>query len=218
VRILVVEDEADLAGTLRKALEEEGFAVDTADEGESGLFKLTHTTYDAAILDLMLPRLDGWQLLRAARSHGVATPVLILTARDAIDDRVRGLNLGADDYLPKPFALAELVARLRAVIRRRYGQPSPTVTVRELTVNTAARTVHRHGELVELTAREYAIFELLISRRGALVTRAAICDHIYDEDTDVLSNVIDVHVAALRRKLGGDVIRTRRGEGFIVDA
>jgi two-component system OmpR family response regulator len=218
VRILVVEDEPDLAGTLRKALEEEGFAVDAADEGETGLYKLTHTPYDAAILDLMLPRLDGWSLLQSARAAKVATPVLILTASEGVDDRVRGLNLGADDYLAKPFALAELVARLRAIIRRRYGQSSPTMTLGALTVDTAARTVHRNGAPVGLTAREYAIFELLAARRGTLVTRAVICDHIYDEDTDILSNVVDVHIASLRRKLGGDVIRTRRGEGFIVDA
>ena len=218
MRILVVEDEPDLARTLRKALEEEAFAVDVADEGESGLFKLTCTTYDAAILDLMLPRLDGWTVLERARAAGVKTPVLVLTARDAVDDRVRGLNLGADDYLAKPFALAELIARVRAVIRRSYGAASPTLIVRDISVDTGARIVQRDGVVVDLTSREYAILELLMAKQGTLVTRAAIFEHIYDEDADLLSNAIDVHVAALRRKLGTDVIRTRRGEGYIVDA
>ncbi|HKY50587.1 MAG TPA: response regulator transcription factor, partial [Candidatus Limnocylindria bacterium] len=213
-----VEDERDLAHALRRALEEEQFAVDLAADGEDGLYKMREMTYDAVILDLMLPRVDGWSVLRAARSAGIRTPVLILTARDTIEDRVRGLNLGADDYLVKPFALAELIARVRAMIRRAYGNPAATLQLGELTIDTAAKQVWRAGSPVELTAREYAILELLTRSRGTVVARARICEHIYNEDTDVLSNVVDVHVAALRRKLGADLIRTRRGEGYIIDA
>jgi two-component system OmpR family response regulator len=217
VRLLVVEDERDLAETLRRALEEEEFAVDLAEDGEEGLFKIRELPYDAVILDLMLPRLDGWTVLQAARAGGIRTPVLVLTARDAIEDRVRGLNLGADDYLTKPFALAELVARVRAMIRRAYGNPASTVQLGEITIDTAARQVWRAGALVDLTAREFAILELLTRSRGSVVPRSKICEHIYNEQADPLSNVIDVHVAALRRKLGPDLIRTRRGEGYIVD-
>lgn len=218
MRLLVVEDEHDLADALRRALEEEAFAVDVAEDGEDGLFKIRELPYDAVILDLMLPRLDGWSVLRAARADGIRTPVLVLTARDAIDDRVRGLNLGADDYLVKPFALAELVARVRAMIRRAYGNPTATVQVGDIVIDTAARQVWRGGAPVELTAREFAILELLTQSRGAVVARSTIHEHIYNEQADVLSNVVDVHVAALRRKLGSDVIRTRRGEGYIIDA
>jgi len=174
--------------------------------------------YDAVILDLMLPGLDGWTLLQTIRAAGIRTPVLVLTARDMIDDRVRGLNLGADDYLTKPFALAELIARIRAMIRRAYGNPVPTIELGELTIDTASRQVRRSGNLIDLTAREFAILELLTRSRGSVVARSTICEHIYNEDTDVLSNVVDVHVAALRRKLGPEVIRTRRGEGYIIDA
>jgi two-component system OmpR family response regulator len=218
VRLLVVEDERDLAETLRRALEEEEFAVDVADDGEEGLFKIRELPYDAVILDLMLPRVDGWTVLQTARAHGIRTPVLVLTARDAIEERVRGLNLGADDYLTKPFAIAELVARVRAMIRRAYGNPSSTVQLGDLTIDTAARQVWRGATPIELTAREFAILELLTRARGSVVPRSKICEHIYNEQADVLSNVVDVHVAALRRKLGADVIRTRRGEGYIVDA
>ena len=218
MRLLVVEDERDLAQTLRRALEEEEFAVDVAEDGEDALFKIREMPYDAVILDLMLPGLDGWTLLQTIRAAGIRTPVLVLTARDMIDDRVRGLNLGADDYLTKPFALAELIARIRAMIRRAYGNPVPTIELGELTIDTASRQVRRSGTPIDLTAREFAILELLTRSRGSVVARSTICEHIYNEDTDVLSNVVDVHVAALRRKLGPEVIRTRRGEGYIIDA
>jgi two-component system OmpR family response regulator len=218
VRLLIVEDERDLADTLRRALEEEEFAVDISADGEDALYKIREMPYDAVILDLMLPRLDGWSVLQRARADGIRTPVLVLTARDVIDDRVRGLNLGADDYLTKPFALAELIARVRAMIRRAYGNPVSTLQLGDLTIDTAARQVRRHGLPIELTAREFAILELLTRSRGSVVARSTICEHIYNEEADVLSNVVDVHVAALRRKLGADLIRTRRGEGYIIDA
>ena len=218
MRLLIVEDERDLADTLRRALEEEDFAVDISGDGEDALFRIREAPYDAVVLDLMLPRLDGWTVLQRARADGIHTPVLVLTARDVIDDRVRGLNLGADDYLTKPFALAELVARVRAMIRRAYGSPTSTLQIGDLTIDTAAREVRRHGLPIELTAREFAILELLTRSRGSVVARSTICEHIYNEEADVLSNVVDVHVAALRRKLGADLIRTRRGEGYIIDA
>ena len=218
MRLLIVEDERDLAHTLRRALEEEEFAVDLAEDGDDALFKIREMPYDAVVLDLMLPGLDGWELLRTARTDGIRTPVLVLTARDTIEDRVRGLNIGADDYLTKPFALAELIARVRAMIRRAYGSAVSTVQLGALTIDTASRQVWQGGVTIELTAREFSILELLTRSRGAVVARTTIREHIYNEDTDVLSNVVDVHVASLRRKLGPDVIRTRRGEGYIIDA
>jgi DNA-binding response OmpR family regulator len=219
MRVLVVEDEPGLADTLRKALTEEEFAVDLAADGEEALFKLTSVAYDAAILDVMLPKLDGWSVLQQLRARSIRTPVMILTARDQVEERVKGLNLGADDYLPKPFALVELVARLRALIRRSYGGDAPVVTVAGKTViDSAARRVYQDGVAVDLTAREYAILELLVRSRGKLVTRAMLCEHLYSEDIAIGSNVVDVHIASLRRKLGAEIVRTRRGEGYMVDA
>jgi two-component system OmpR family response regulator len=218
VRLLVVEDEPDLARALKKALVEARFAVDVAADGVDALHQAEHVAYDAIVLDLMLPLMDGWTVLERLRRRGHRVPVLIVTARDAVSDRVRGLNAGADDYLTKPFALAELVARIHAMIRRGSADPSPVVTIGEVAIDTVTREVRRAAGLVDLTAREYVIFEFLVRRRGTLVTRATIEEHIYADDADVFSNVVDVHVAALRRKLGADVIRTKRGQGFIVDA
>ena len=218
MRVLLVEDEQDLARALARSLEEAGFAVDVSHDGEDALFRIREMQYDAVVLDIMLPGLDGWTVLEQARRAEVRTPILLLTARDAVPDRVRGLNLGADDYLVKPFAVAELVARIHAIIRRSYGGAADVYTIGDLEVDLAARQVRRGGAVIDLTAREFAILELLTRSRGAVVARAAIYDHIYDEQTDVLSNVIDVHVAALRRKLGADLIRTRRGEGYVIDA
>jgi DNA-binding response OmpR family regulator len=218
MRVLVVEDESDLASTLRRALDEAHFAVDVAADGEDAQFLLHEVSYDAVVLDLMVPKRSGWMLLQDLRREGSRTPVLILTALDAVADRVRALDLGADDYLPKPFAIAELIARLRALVRRATGNPSPLVSVGDITIDRAARRVFREKSLVDLTAREYSILELMVRHRGTLVTRADICEHIYSESSEVFSNVIDVHIAALRRKLGASVIQTRRGQGFIVDA
>jgi two-component system OmpR family response regulator len=169
------------------------------------------------VLDLMLPSLGGLDVLAALRRSGVRTPVLILTARDAVDDKVRGLNAGADDYLTKPFVLTELLARIRALIRRASAEPTTDLAVGPLVLDTAARVVRRGDTPIELTAREYAILELLARRKGTVVTRSVIYDHVYDEHEDTLSNVIDVFVATLRRKIGADVIRTRRGHGYVID-
>lgn len=216
MRVLVVEDEPDLLRALEKALQEEGYAVDTASDGEEGLFKATGWEYDAVVLDLMLPGLDGWELLQRLRREK-PTPVLILTARDAITDRVRGLDLGADDYLIKPFALSELLARLRALIRRAAGQATPILEIGDVAIDTTTRTVTQAGQPVYLTAREYAIVELLALHRGRLVTRTMIYDHLFGEDDDSLSNLVEVHVSNVRRKLGKDFIATRRGQGYLIE-
>lgn len=218
MRLLVAEDDPALAHTLRKILVEERFAVDVAMRGDEAIHQATEVAYDAIILDLMLPGVDGWTVLDTLRRQHVRTPVVILTARDGLPDRVRGLNAGADDYIVKPFAVTELVARIRAVIRRASSSPSPMVVVGDVTINTSNRLVERAGRLVELTAREYAILEYLAMRRGTLVTRAVLQEHIYGDEGEVASNVVDVHVAALRRKLGHDVVQTRRGHGYIVAA
>ena len=216
MRVLVVEDEADLLSALSQALREEGYAVDTAADGQEGLFKAQGVAYDAIVLDLMLPRMDGWQVLSELRKNR-STPVLILTARDATLDRVRGLDGGADDYLTKPFELAELLARLRALIRRGAGKATSLITVGDIAVDTVARVVRKAGQVVLLTPREYALVELLILHKGELVSRAAIYDHLFDEADDSLSNLVDVHMSNLRKKLGKDFITTRRGEGYLIE-
>jgi two-component system OmpR family response regulator len=218
MRILIIEDEADLARTIAKALDEDGYAVDVAGDGVDGLFKATTAPYDAIVLDLLLPGLDGLRVLSTLRSRRLRVPVLVLTARDAVEQKVRGLNAGADDYMTKPFALSELLARLHALIRRASHDPVTELSAGPVVIDTAARVVRRGGLSVDLTAREYAIVELLARRKGTVVSRSAIYDHVYDECDEASSNVIDVYVAALRRKLGRDVIRTRRGHGYLMDA
>jgi two-component system, OmpR family, response regulator len=217
MRVLVVEDEEDLLTVLVTALREQGFTVDSAQDGESGLTKAEGTDYDAIVLDLMLPRMDGFEVLNKLRTRK-STPVLVLTARDAVADRVAGLNQGADDYLTKPFELDELSARLRALIRRSAGSPSPLIIIDDVEINTAARTVNKRNQTVDLSAKEYALLELLAINRGRLVTRTMIYEHIYGEDDDTLSNVVDVYVSNLRRKLGDSLIETRRGQGYIIRA
>ena len=216
MRLLVVEDEPDLLRVLVAALEEEGYAVDAAADGEEGLFKALSWDYDAIVLDVMLPRRDGWQVLRQVR-ESKATPVLMLTARDATADRVRGLDSGADDYLVKPFELTELHARLRALIRRAARQPRPIITIADIAVDTVNRSVSRGAETIALTAMEYSLVELLALHRGELVTRTMIYDHLFNEDDESLSNLVDVHVSNVRKKLGKDFIITRRGQGYLID-
>jgi two-component system OmpR family response regulator len=217
MRILVVEDEPELLGVLAQALREEGYAVDEADNGTDGLFKAQSWEYDGIVLDLMLPGIDGWQLLAKLRRQR-KTPVLILTARDAVPDRIRGLDAGADDYLVKPFALAELLARLRALIRRAAGEADPVIKLGTVAIDTRTRTVTRLGRLIALTAREYALVELLALARGRVVSRTEIYEHLFDENEDSLSNLLEVHVSNIRKKLGKDFIGTRRGLGYLVDA
>jgi two-component system OmpR family response regulator len=216
VRFLVIEDDRDLLRALVQALSEEGYAVDQAADGEEGLFKATQWEYDALVLDLMLPKLDGREVLRRLR-RTKKTPVLILTARDAVSDRVQGLDAGAEDYLVKPFDLGELLARLRALTRRAAGQASPVLKIGDVEINTTNQTVSRGGEPVILTGREYALVEYLALHRGRLVTRTMIYDHLFNEDDDTLSNLVEVHVFNIRKKLGKDFIITRRGQGYMID-
>ncbi len=215
MRILVVEDEPRLLMNLAKALREEGYAVDTAAQGDEGLYKAQNYDYDAIVLDILLPKMDGWELLGRLRQQK-QTPVLMLTARDATRDRVRGLDTGADDYLVKPFDLEELLARIRALIRRAAGQARAEIQVQDVAIDTRARTVRRAGEEIALTAREYAILEYLAVHRGEVVTRTALYEHLFDESDDTLSNLVDVHVFSIRKKLGQGLISTRRGQGYCI--
>jgi two-component system OmpR family response regulator len=216
MRILVVEDEPRLLRNLAKALREEGYAVDSASDGDDGLFKAETYDYDAVVLDVMLPKIDGWEVLARLRKKK-RTPVLMLTARDAHQDRVRGLDTGADDYLIKPFDLHELLARLRALIRRSAGQARSHIELGEVVIDTRARSISRAGQPVTLTAREYAILEYLALHRGKVVTRSALYEHIMDETDDTLSNLVDVHIFSIRKKLGHDLIATRRGQGYCIE-
>ncbi len=216
MRLLVVEDEADLRVGLEQALREEGYAVDGASDGEDGLYKAETWDYDAIVLDVMLPKMDGWQILARLRKQK-KIPVLMLTARDAVRDRVRGLDLGADDYLAKPFDLAELLARVRALIRRSANKPNPLVTIGGVVIDTAGRIVSLESQPVELTAREYQLIEFLAFQRGKVVSRTELYNHLFSEEDDSLSNLLDVHVCNVRKKLGKDFIQTRRGHGYVIE-
>jgi len=217
MRVLVIEDEPDLLDSLLQAIREDGYAADGAADGEEGFYKAENSDYDAVVLDIMLPRIDGWEVLRRLRKLK-PTPVLLLTARDAIRDRVRGLDGGADDYLVKPFDVEELLARLRALIRRSASQPQPTLIIGKIEINTASRTVVLDGQAVELTAREYSLVEFLALHQGKVVTRTALYEHLFDENESSLSNLLDVHVSNIRKKLGHDFITTRRGHGYSIEA
>ena len=216
MRLLVIEDEVRLLRNLAKALREEGYAVDTAADGEEGLYKAQNNAYDAVVLDVMLPKLDGWQILERLRKTQT-TPILMLTARDTPADRVRGLDGGADDYLVKPFDLSELFARLRALIRRAAALPAPKIVLGDVAIDTRARTVAVGGQAVALTATEYAILEYLALQQGKVVSRTELFDHVFDERADSLSNLLDVHVYNIRRKLARPLIATRRGHGYCIE-
>ena len=215
MRLLLIEDEPDLLSGLTRALRRSGYAVDASADGADGLMKAQDTDYDAVVLDVLLPKLDGWQVLQKLREVK-NTPVLMLTARDATKDRVRGFDSGADDYLVKPFDIEELLARLRALIRRSAGQPRTVIAIGEVKIHTASRTVTVGNDDVILTAREYAILEYLALHRSEVVTRTTLYEHLFDESDDTLSNLIDVHIFNLRKKLGHDLIVTRRGQGYCI--
>lgn len=221
MRVLVVEDYAPLRKSLSRGLRDAGFTVDVTGDGEEGLWYAETHDYDAIILDLMLPGMDGLTVLRRLREAGRGSHVLILTAKSSVEDRVQGLNLGADDYLAKPFAFEELLARVQALVRRRYGAKDPVVRVGDLEIDTSARTACRGGRPVALTAREYALLEFLALRAGEVVSRTDIWEHLYDDNADAHSNVVDVYVGYLRRKLedGGRtrLIHTRRGQGYVLE-
>lgn len=222
MRVLFVEDSTSLRQTVAAALRRSGYAVDVAADGEEGAALATTEPYDVLILDIMLPKLDGLGILQRVRAAGGDTPVLMLTARTAVSDRVSGLNHGADDYLGKPFALEELLARVQALGRRRYGQTVPQIAVGPLTVDTVSKTAVCDEQAVELTAREYALLEYLAFRRGAVVSRSDIEAHIYDDLVDPMSNVVDSAICLLRKKLSDagapPLIHTRRGLGYCLAA
>lgn len=220
MRVLLIEDHKPIVRALKQGLEEEGFAVDTAYDGQEGDFKARSAGYDVIILDVMLPKEDGLSLLKRWRRDGIRTHVLLLTARSSTEDKVHGLDSGADDYLTKPFELDELLARLRALIRREHAVKDPVICIHDLQIDTAARTVKRGGQDIKLTPREYALLEFLAFHRGKVATRTMIWEHLYDEQDESTSNVVDVYIRYLRNKIdkGFDppLIQTRWGEGYLL--
>jgi two-component system, OmpR family, copper resistance phosphate regulon response regulator CusR len=219
MRVLLVEDEPHAAQVLAKGLREQTYAVDVAADGDSAVFQVATTDYDAVILDVMLPVRDGFAVCRTIRDSGCAVPILMVTARDAVESRIQGLDSGADDYLVKPFDFGELLARLRALIRRGRQPLLPDrLTVGPLVLDTRGRRARVRNRAVSLTAKEYALLEYLARRAGDVVSRGDIAEHVWDEHYDPLSNVVDVYVQRLRRKLDApgspSLIRTRRGEGY----
>lgn len=222
MRVLVIEDYEPVRSAVVQALTEDGFAVDSAEDGRDGMWLAKTGEHDVIVLDIMLPHTSGLEILESLRSQQQHTPVLLLTALDEVDQRIRGLHCGADDYLVKPFAMAELLARVQALVRRSFGDGVPVIQVRDLSIDTSARLVYRDGEVIELTAREYNLLELLARRRGKLVTRTEIWKSLYDMESDSTSNVVDVYIGYLRKKLDlpgePSLIVTRRGHGYVLEA
>ena len=221
MRVLLVEDEPRAAQLLCKGLREQAYAVDIARNGEQALYQAAIADYDAIVLDVMMPGIDGFEVCRALRQRGSSVPVLMLTARDAVESRISGLDNGADDYLTKPFDFGELLARLRAVIRRgRLPLAPAVVSVGELRLDLRARQAYRDGRLIKLTSREFALLEFLVLHAGEVVGRGAIAEHVWDAPFESMSNVIDVMIQRLRRKIdgprGASLITTRRGEGYML--
>ncbi|HEY7313090.1 MAG TPA: response regulator transcription factor [Gemmataceae bacterium] len=220
MRVLLIEDHKPLVRALKQGLEEEGFAVDVASDGQEGDFKARTAEYDVIILDIMLPKEDGLSLLQRWRKDGMSSHVLVLTARGSMDDKVKGLDLGADDYMTKPFELEELLARLRALIRRGHQVKSPLIRIHDLEIDTASRTVKRGGKSIHLTPREYALLEFLAYHRGKVTTRSMIWEHLYDDQDENTSNVVDVYIRYLRNKIDKgyepQLILTRWGEGYML--
>jgi DNA-binding response OmpR family regulator len=220
MRVLIIEDETALARTLAKGLREEGFAVDTAADGEEGLHMATDYEYDAVVLDVMLPKMDGFELLEKMRGAERLTPVLILSARDSLEDKIEGFRRGTDDYVTKPFAFAELLARLRALIRRSHDVATHVAMIDDLEINLDARRVKRGGQEVTLTATEYSLLEYLALSRGRVISRTELAEHLWSHDWEKMSNVLDVHVANLRRKVDRGherrLIITSRGAGYLI--
>ena len=222
MRILVAEDHPTLAQSIAEGLRDDGYAVDLSTDGEEAMHFATSNSYGCIVLDIMLPGKDGYAILKALRQRGSTTPVIFLTARDGVDDRVRGLDMGADDYVVKPFAWAELLARVRAAVRRGNGQTAATITVGDLEIDTAAKSVRRAGKTIELSAREYSLLEYLAHREGQVVTRSDIWEQLYGHDDPTTSNVVDVYIGYLRSKIDRDhpvkLIHTRRGLGYVLSA
>jgi heavy metal response regulator len=222
MRILLVEDEPRVAHFIAKGLREQSYAIDLARDGEEALYQASINEYDLIILDIMLPLKDGFQVCKEMRAQGVKQPVLMLTARDSIDDRVTGLDCGADDYLGKPFDFKELLARIRALLRRAKEFRPETFQIADLTINTTSHAVSRAGRSIDLTAKEYSLLEFFVLRAGKIVGRDEIAQHVWDENFDPFSNVIDVYVRRLRKKIdegfSPSLIQTRRGEGYFLSA
>jgi two-component system copper resistance phosphate regulon response regulator CusR len=220
MRIFVVEDDERLASVIARGLRKHSYAVDVACDGETAIFQAETNEYDLLVLDVMIPRHDGFDVCRSLRENGFAAPILFLTARDSVADRVRGLELGGDDYLVKPFDFDELVARVRALMRRRHVLRSTVLAVADLTLDTATRTASRAGRAIDLTAKEYSVLEYLMENPGRVVSRTELAEHAWDHSYDPFSNVIDVYIRRLRRKLDAGepvpLIRTRRGAGYVL--
>lgn len=222
MRVLLVEDSSRLRATLQEGLRKVGYAVDTAKDGREGLWLATENEYDVIVLDLMLPEIDGFTILQELREKGSKAGVLILSAMDAVEDRIRGLRLGADDYLVKPFSFDELCARVEALLRRSYQARNPTIQLGDLEINTVSRQAWFDGREVRLTPREYGLLEVLVLRAGEVVTRQDLWERLYEFDSEAASNVVDVLVCSIRRKLDqksaeGSLIRTRRGLGYVIE-
>ena len=220
MRILIVEDEVKIAQFIKRGLKEEGYAVDVANDGEEGHFLLSSNEYDAIILDLMLPKIDGLTLCRTLRKEGNQTPIIMLTAKDTVKDKVKGLDSGADDYLPKPFAFEELLARLRVLLRKKDSRVQTHLKVDDLTMDLLTHKVTRADREIELTVKEYALLEYLMRNAGNIVTRTMISEHVWDINFDTFTNVIDVYINYLRNKIDSGsenkMIHTVRGKGYLL--
>ena len=220
MRILVIEDEKKIANFIKRGLKEEGYAVDAAYDGEQGYFMATTQDYDLIVLDLMLPKIDGLTLCKKLRDEKVPSSVLMLTAKDSVKDKVSGLDSGADDYITKPFAFEEFLARVRALLRKREAGAPTKLTAGNLALDLVSHKVYREGKEIELTAKEYTLLEYLMRNAGSVVTRTMISEHVWDMNFDSFTNVIDVYVNYLRKKLdsgpGKKLIQTVRGRGYIL--
>ncbi len=220
MRILLVEDEKDLAAIIKQGFTEQGYVVDVAHDGEEGLYMAENFPVDAIVLDIMLPVMDGLEVLKRLRKKGSTTPVILLTARDALLDKIKGLDTGADDYLTKPFIFDELLARIRSLLRRKTEVKQAVIRIGDVEINTASHEVSRGGKPVTLSAREYALLEYMAYRKGEVVSRTDIVEHIYHEETDMDSNVVDVYINYLRKKIDRDfkkkLIHTVRGAGYML--
>ncbi len=218
MRILVVEDEKTLANLIKKGYEEEGFAVDVAYDGEDGLYLAQNNIYDCIVLDIMLPIIDGISILKKLREQNNSTPIIILTAKDAVQDKVLGLDSGSDDYLTKPFSFEELLSRTRAIVRRKYLVSTPIIKIDDLEIDTVRKTVKRANKLIELSAKEYTLLEYLALNKNKVLSRSMIIEHMYNEDFDLDSNVIDVFINRIRNKIdrnfGKQLIHKVRGLGY----
>lgn len=221
MRVLLVEDDTRIANFVSKGLRENSYAIDVAYDGEQGIYQTTIHDYDLIILDVMLPKIDGFEVCRRIRENGNKTPILMLTARDAIEDKITGLDFGADDYLTKPFEFRELLARLRALLRRKSEFSSPKIVIADLKIDTIAQRVWRRGKEISLTTKEYSLLEYLAREKGKVVGREEISTHVWDENFDVFSNLIEVYIKRLRAKIdegfSPQLIHTRRGAGYILD-